>query len=225
MLYRASAGAQTKAAAAAINCSSGQKRKVNQCCFFSPCSLSTFTGRIGQTEAVSLWLRGCLLNIPSLVFMFRFPSGLQICASRFCFAFVLDWEFQSRRSLCFRCLLIGSCFVLPLAAPDLAWCAKGMRLPEEFPHLLAPFLISLTNWPRVPLPLTSHCSPWQLASAAVDEAYNTAQRQTDGHRNGSGETRRHVGGLCGTAAENRTPVHFIFSFSRCSAGRPLNAAR
>lgn len=122
MLYRASAGAQTKAAAAAINCSSGQKRKVNQCCFFfffSPahCLLSLDGSakprpRPSGSEAVCLtshrsclrsgFLRGCGAA--------RLASALRSSST----------QSLSQEPLFVFCLLIGSCFVLPLAAPHLA---------------------------------------------------------------------------------------------------------
>lgn len=58
---------------------------------------------------VSLWLWGCLLNIPSLMFMFQFPYRLQICPSHFCFAFLLNWEFQPSQLL--------FVFAAPLSVP------------------------------------------------------------------------------------------------------------
>lgn len=87
--------------------------------------------------------------------------------------------------LCFRCPAIGSCFVLPLAAPDLAWCAKGMRLPEEFPHLLASFLILLSptdpgsHYPSPPIVLHDNWLLLQLMYFITRHR----KRQTDRDRN------------------------------------------
>lgn len=99
--------------------------------------------------------------------------------------------------LCFHCPSYRFLFVPPLAAPDIAWCAVGMQLPEEFhrpPHPLVPNF-TLTNWPRVPLPLTSLCSPWQLGPVhepfgPVRLLHNTAQI-TMGWTDGSWWNARH----------------------------------
>ncbi len=85
---------------------------------------------------------------PRVPLLLRFPPHPRVSAKSTFFVFTAP--------------LISSCFGPPLVAPDIAWCAEGMQLPKEFPHLPPSPDFTLTNWPRVPLPLTSLCSPWRL---------------------------------------------------------------
>lgn len=83
----------------------------------------------------------------------------------------------SQLSLFSRPPLISSCFGRPLAAPDIVRCAEGMLLPEEFPHLppLPVPNFTLTNWPRIPLPVTSLFSPLGPVHEMTDLVHKTVQ--------------------------------------------------
>lgn len=126
------------------------------------------------------------------MFVLQFPPS---CGSSCLTSASLSGPSESFRAkltfFVFTAPLISSCFVPPPAAPDIAWCAEGMQLPEEFPRWAPPFLVpnfTLTNWPGVPLPLTSLCFPWQLGpvhelTGPVHPVQNTSQWRhgMDGH--------------------------------------------
>lgn len=144
---------------------------------------------------VFLWHWGCLFNVPLWVFVLQFPLS---CGSSCLTSVSLSGPSESFRAkltfFVFTAPLISSCFVPPPAAPDIAWCAEGMQLPVEFPHCAPPFLVpnfTLTNWPGVPLPLTSLCFPWRLGpvhelTGPVHPVQNTSQWRhgMNGHLNG-----------------------------------------
>lgn len=146
--------------------------------------------------------------------MFQFPRGLQICTSHFCFTFLSKRRVSAKSTpLCFRCPVIGSCSVLPLAAPDLAWCAKGMQLPEEFPHLLAPFLISLSPTDpgsHYPSPLIVLHDNWLLLHLMYFITRHTERDRRTDAETFQGRQRRRVGGLCGAPSQNRTRFILVF---------------
>lgn len=84
----------------------------------------------------SLWHRVVYLTSHCGCLCFNFPKCRSSPVSHFSFTFLPFWETQAKSTFfVFTAPLISSCFVPPLAAPDIAWCAEGMQLPEEFPHL------------------------------------------------------------------------------------------
>lgn len=149
MLYWAGASARTKVVMAAIKCSLRQWQHVNQLsaqCIYFPLIIHFHRTDMINCAAVPLCgTGGCLLNIvgvyasislravvPLSPLLLHFPPLPRVSAKSTLFVFTAP--------------LISSCFV----PPDIAWCAEGMQLPEEFPHL-PPFPnFTLSNWPRVP---------------------------------------------------------------------------
>lgn len=86
-----------------------------------------------------------------------------------------------------------------------------MRLPEEFPHLLAPFLISLSPTDpgsHYPSPLIVLHDNWLLLQLMYFVTRHR-DRWTD-TETFQGRRRRRVGGLCGAASENRTQFILVF---------------
>lgn len=168
MLYRALAGAQTKPATASIKLliwtKAGSKSDV--CLVFFLLLIVHFhcTDRSDLAGIyVSVSLRAAELRISRLCFSFSTESFSKVKPSLFSLP---RYQF------------------LFCPAPGCSWFSlmcEGNAAPRGIPPPPGPILnFALSNGPRVPLPLTSHCSPWQLASAPVDVFYHMAQRETDG---------------------------------------------
>lgn len=158
-------------------------------CFIEQEQWQTKAVMVGRQQWTSQWNNGsmsrrCLVNqiFPLAIYFQRI--NLSNWASEWVIYFTSHWEclcfnfLKSRRSSCPTAPSLSSpsvwaqstFFVFtpplsvpvfpPLAAPDIAWCAEGMQLPEEFPPSSAHSQIhslQVTQW--VPLPFTSLCSP------------------------------------------------------------------
>lgn len=143
MLYWAGASAQTKPVIAPINLSMRQLQYVNHLSghwFFFLYPLSFLPER----HFLFLVLRWFTLCSFVHAYASFFPKSQSFPCP---FPPSLSSPFKSPGKvsfLCFHCTPYQFLFFPSSPAPDIAWCAEGMQLPEEFPPTSPSFLISLS---------------------------------------------------------------------------------
>lgn len=135
--------------------------------FFFSCSSSTFARQICQTVLLSLSGTGVVyLTSHCGCLCFNFLRGVD---PRVSLLLVLSSTSGSSGQVDFLCFHYPPYQFLFCPSSSCSWYSlmcRGNAAPGGIPPPPPPPPpvpnFTLTNWPRVPLPLTSLCSPWQL---------------------------------------------------------------